>query len=159
MNQPADPPPDSSKPDRAAETASAFEPRAQAAAPKQFGKSGADLAPASGVETSDPRFLAAQFQHRVCNAVREWMLARGKTIEVFGGELKAEKVPGAGSDKLGRVLRGETLLQIVDLVALADRVPGVRVILLSEHTWTTSDAIEVRHESDGSPAAAAGAGI
>ncbi|MCY7288367.1 MAG: hypothetical protein LH624_08990, partial [Cryobacterium sp.] len=63
MNQPADTPSDSSKPDRAAETASAFEPRVQAAAPKQFGKSGAELAPASGVEASDPRFLAAQFQH------------------------------------------------------------------------------------------------
>ena len=85
---------------------------------------------------SDPRYLAAQFQHRICNAVREWLLVGDQTIEGFARELKAEKIPGAGADRLGRVLRGETLLQIVDLVAFAARVPGVRVILTSGSTWS-----------------------
>lgn len=122
-------------PNRGADTATTFEPRRCAAAAKQFGKSGADLMPVSGVQSSDPRFAAAQFQHRVCNAVREWLLSRGATIEEFARELKAGEVPGAGSDRLGRVLRGETLMQVADLVALAERVPGVRTVLLSERTW------------------------
>ena len=136
MTDPAAAAPEVSMPTRGADTATTFEPRRCAAAPKQFGKSGADLLPASGMQSSDPRFLAAQFQHRVCNAVRESMLSRGLTIEEFSGLLKAGDVPGAGSDRLGRVLRGETLMQISDLVALAQRVPGVRTILTSEGTWT-----------------------
>lgn len=70
--------------------------------------------------------------------MREWLLSRGMTIEEFALVLKGGDVPGAGSDRLGRILRGETLLQIADLVALASRVSGVRTILMSEGTWTSS---------------------
>ena len=136
MTDPTAAAPEVSMPTRGADTATTFEPRRCAAAPKQFGKSGADLLPTSGMQSSDPRFLAAQFQHRICNAVRESMLAGGMTIEEFARELKAGDVPGAGSDRLGRMLRGETLMQIADLVALAARVSGVRTILMSEGTWT-----------------------
>ena len=136
MTDPAAAAPEVSTPTRGADTATTFEPRRCAAAPKQFGKSGADLLPTSGMHSSDPRFVAAQFQHRICNAVRESLLAGGMTIEEFARELKAGDVPGAGSDRLGRVLRGETLMQIADLVALAARVSGVRTILMSEGTWT-----------------------
>lgn len=123
---------------RAAETATTFEPRQCAAAARQFGKSSSDLLAAPGMQVSDPRFMAAQFQHGVSNAVREWMLSRGSTIDEFARELKAEQVPGAGSDRLGRVLRGETLMQIADLVAFATRAPGVRTILMNESTWAST---------------------
>ena len=144
MIDPAATAPDVAMPNRGADSATTFEPRRCAAAAKQFGKSGADLMPAPGMQSSDPRFAAAQFQHRVCNAVREWLLSRGTTIEEFARELKAGEVPGAGSDRLGRVLRGETLMQIADLVSLAVRVPGVRSVLLSERTWTADEATDGR---------------
>ena len=159
MTDPAAAAPEVSTPTRGADTATTFEPRRCAAAPKQFGKSGADLLPTSGMHSSDPRFLAAQFQHRICNAVRESMLSRGLTIEEFSGLLKAGDVPGAGSDRLGRVLRGETLMQIADLVALAERVPGVRTILLSEGTWINaelSDSGDALSNGSGSAANVAG---
>ena len=115
-------------------TATTFQPRSLAAAPKQFGKSATDLTPAAGQIATGPKFAAAQLQHRVCNAVREALLAEGKSIDSFAEELRPT-VPGVGYDRLVRVLRGETLMQIADLVTWAGRFAGVRDLLVSQETW------------------------
>jgi len=119
-------------------TATTFKPRMFAASPKQFGKSAGELSPASGVKASDPRFLAAQLQHRVCNALRESLLADGQTVTDLAGEL-TPLVPGMSYDRLVRVLRGETLMQMADLTTWASRYPAVRRILTSDGTWSAPD--------------------
>jgi hypothetical protein len=115
-------------------TATSFRPKNLALTPRQFGKSASDLTPAEDVDETAPKFLAAQFQHRVCNALREALLARNATINDFATQLK-DTVPGMGYDRMVRVLRGETLIQVADLVTWAGSFREVREIVLSDKTW------------------------
>src|SRR5665647_24284 len=103
-----------------------FEPRTVVAARKQFGKSSGPLHPAPGMTETDPRFLAAQLQHRVANAVREEVLAQGMSLEEFvtrenSTESESPLPPGLSYDRLVRIHRGETLMQLADLVSWAQR--------------------------------------
>ena len=118
----------------AATTPTTFVPRELGSVRKQFGKSGADVTPAAGVDPDGPRFLAAQLQHRISNAVREALLARGSNLEQFAAKQKVA-VPGMSYDRLVRVLRGETTMQIADLVSFAREFEPVRDLLLSEQAW------------------------
>ena len=111
-----------------------FLPRELGAVRKQFGKAASDLVPARDVDPSGPRFQAAQLQHRISNAVREALLAQGKTLDEFAGE-QNDTVPGMSYDRLVRVLRGETLMQIADLMTWAQHFDTVRTLLLTEQTW------------------------
>lgn len=122
-------------------TATTFQPRSLAAAPKQFGKSATDLTPAAGQIATGPKFAAAQLQHRVCNAVREALLAEGKSIDTFAEELRPI-VPGMGYDRLVRVLRGETLMQVTDLVTWAAHFESVRTILQDPARWPSRPLVE-----------------
>jgi hypothetical protein len=122
-------------------SSTAFEPRQLAKNPKQFGKSSVDLIGATYVVVSEPKFLAANFQHLVCNSLREALLSNGMTIDQFASELLGT-VPGIGYDRLGRVLRGETQIQISDIVAWSHRFPGVKRTVLSANAWGMSVAVD-----------------
>lgn len=114
-----------------------FEPRAMADAPRQFGKSSEPLRPAPGYKVTDPQFIAAQLQHRVANAVREAML-RGGSLEIFVRNLNP-RPPGMTYDRLVRIQRGETLMQLADLVNWAHRFETVRAILTDEQSWSPGE--------------------
>jgi hypothetical protein len=115
-------------------SSTAFEPRHLAKNPKQFGKSSVDLIGATDVVVSEPKFLAANFQHLVCNSLREALLSNGMTIDQFATELLGT-VPGIGYDRLGRVLRGETQIQVADIVAWSQRFTGVKRTVLNARAW------------------------
>ena len=126
-----------------------YEPRAMADAPRQFGKSSERLRPAPGFSASDPQFIAAQLQHRVAYAVREALL-RGPNLEAFVTGLRP-RPPGMTYDRLVRIHRGETLMQLADLVNWAQRFATVRAILADEDSWIPSEAtVPVNAGGDGS---------
>ena len=110
-----------------------FKPRDVVLLPKQFGKSGLSLVPTEGVAIQDPRFQAAQLQHLVANAARESMLAEGYSL--LGYVDRLGDVPGMTYERLVRIHRGETLMQLADLMALAQRFASVRSLLANARTW------------------------
>lgn len=111
-----------------------FEPRSLVFTPSAFGKTTARQSPRTGIDQQDPRFSAAQFQHEIANAVREGILVTGKSLDGFVKELSPAP-PGFTYDRLVRILRGETLMQVADLIVWAQRFPAVRHLLLSDETW------------------------
>ena len=116
-----------------------FKPRDVVRLPKQFGKSSLALVAAEGVESKDPRFLAAQLQHLVANAVRESIMAEGHTLPSYVDHLG--DVPGMTYERLLRIQRGETLMQCADLMAWAGRFELVRSLLAHSSTWPSSTII------------------
>jgi len=126
-----------------------FEPRAFSAAPQQFGKSSKPLRPAAGYGARDLRFVAAQLQHRVANAVREELLDMQMTLEDLVKSMRPPS-PGMTYDRLVRIQRGETLMQIADLMNWAQRFGTVRSLLSDEQSWTPADPGD-RFEGEGSP--------
>ena len=110
-----------------------FKPRDVVLSPKQFGKSSLPLAAAEGVAFQDPRFQAARLQHLVANAARESMLAEGYSLHGYVDQLG--DVPGMTYERLVRIQRGETLMQLADLMAWAARFPSVRSLLRHANSW------------------------
>jgi hypothetical protein len=117
-----------------ANSSATFAPRELAAVHKQFGKVAIDLVAADHVDSRGSRFNAAQLQHRISNAVREALLSSGISLEKYAEQHK-ESVPGMSYDRLVRVLRGETQMQLADLVTWSGQFAGVRALLLREETW------------------------
>ncbi len=110
---------------------------------KQFGRSSALLQPAPGIDASDPRFLAAQLQHRVANGVREAVLAQGLGLEALLAKLTSDgglsaMPPGMSYDRAVRINRGETLMQLADLMSWAQQFETVRELLADDQCWPTS---------------------
>lgn len=110
-----------------------FKPRDVVQLPRQFGKSGLPLFPADGVLADDPRFLAAQLQHQVANVARESMLANGHSLLSYVDQLS--EAPGLTYERLVRIQRGETLMQLADLMAWAQRFEPVRALLARSASW------------------------
>jgi len=128
-----------------------FTPRSLAASPRQFGKTGADLKPIDGVNPEDPKFRAAQLQHRVSNAIREALLDRRLSLQRYLDSLARASVAGEGQqpeastqadaglgpirppgmsyDRTVRILRGETLMQLADVVHWAAAFTEVCFVL------------------------------
>lgn len=105
-----------------------FEPRKQASVPGQFGRTALQLAPASGVTLEDPRFRAAQLQHQLVNVVREALVSTGLSLHAFV-EAQPSKTPGLGYDRLVRIQRGETMMQLADFFHWAGHFPAVGAAL------------------------------
>ncbi|TFD74892.1 hypothetical protein E3T54_13160 [Cryobacterium sp. Sr8] len=118
-----------------------FEPRAFSATPRQFGKSSKPLRPAAGYSESDLRFVAAQLQHRVANVVREELLDVPMTLEGFVNSLRPPP-PGMTYDRLVRIQRGETLMQIADLMNWAQQFSAIRALLADEQSWMPVDRVD-----------------
>ncbi len=113
-----------------AQTGFKYQPREMVRSPRQFGKSSAVLEPADGIGLDDPRLGAARLQHKVANSVREALLARGELLQNLAET--APGVPGMSYDRLLRIARGETLMQLADLVNWAARYSEVRQLLANE---------------------------
>ncbi|TFD66078.1 hypothetical protein [Cryobacterium sp. Hh38] len=100
-----------------------FEPRARMQVPKSFGKMGIACA---AVGKSDAQLAAAQFQHLVANTIRECITRRSGTLRLFleGAEFPVEMT----YDRVSRILRGETMMTITDLLIWTAAFPEVRVL-------------------------------
>lgn len=122
-----------------------FAPNSLAAVRRQFGKSAANLVAADQVDALGVRFQAAQLQHQISNAVRESILSSGTTLDAYAAKHR-DATPGMSYDRLVRILRGETQMQLADVVAWARQFASVRALLLSEHTWPSAMPLEVVRE-------------
>lgn len=117
-----------------------FEPRSLVREWKQFGRSSGPLEPDEGVDPGDLRLRTAQLQHKVSNAVREALLREGITLKAFAENVQS---PGMSHDRLARIQRGKTLMQLADLVNWAGRFPEVRAILAEE--WSEDSSRRKRY--------------
>jgi hypothetical protein len=114
-----------------------FEPRSVAEAPIQFGQTSLALVAKKEVSTASPRYKAAALQHAVANAVREALASRGETLTHFAASMPASD--GMSYDRLARIQRGETMMQLTDLFNWAQRFPNVAGLLASEKFGLVSD--------------------
>ncbi|MFB6611814.1 hypothetical protein ACFCVO_15905 [Agromyces sp. NPDC056379] len=112
-------------------TGFAFEPRSLCMVPTVFGRTSALFVSVDGFNVGDPRLRAAQLQHRVANAVREEILARGQTLEEHLAEIDAN-VPGLSYDRMVRLLRGKTQMQLADVLFWADQFDRVRAVAVED---------------------------
>ena len=107
-----------------------FEPRKLAKQQLQFGNTALALRPADDVNTADPRWGAAQLQHLVANTVREALAARGTSLSAWVRDHNEDR-SGLGYDRLVRIQRGETMMQLADLFHWATTFPNVADLLAS----------------------------
>lgn len=91
-----------------------FVPRDLFESPRRFGKTREDLRPAKGVSILDPRFKAALLQHHLSKEIREHLSSRSKTVAWLASSKAGH--PGLSTDRMHRMLRGETMLQVADLL-------------------------------------------
>jgi len=122
-----------------------FAPNSLAAVRRQFGKSAANLVAADEVDTLGARFQAAQLQHQISNTVREALLSSGTTLDAYAAKYR-DAIPGMSYDRLVRILRGETQMQLADVVTWTQQFASVRALLLSEQTWPSAMPLEVVRE-------------
>ncbi|TFD48566.1 hypothetical protein E3T46_15135 [Cryobacterium sp. Hh11] len=100
-----------------------FEPRGRFLVPKSFGKMGVLGTP---VGSADAQLAAAEFQHLVANAIRECVTRRSGTLRLF---LQEAGFPAEMTyDRVSRILRGETMMTITDLLIWSAAFPEVRVL-------------------------------
>lgn len=101
----------------------AFVPRRMVKVPGSFGRISDDLEPAGSLEADDPRVRAALLQHHLANAVREYLLKDPeRTLEWFASREAGH--PGVSAARMGRMLRGETQMQLTDVMLITDTIPG-----------------------------------
>ena len=97
-----------------------FEPRSLIATPKQFGSIRHYVEPADGISEEDPRFQAARMQHLLANEVREHLGKYRRDVAWFASPKAGH--PGIGVDRMRRMLRGETMMQIADMMIITSMV-------------------------------------
>lgn len=102
----------------------AFVPRTQFAQPKAFGKNLRILAPAAGIDGSSPNYRAAILQHFLSFQIRDAIRATGSTLPQV-----LERMPGltGSKERHERIFRGETMMQLADLMLWVHRFPGLRI--------------------------------
>lgn len=107
-----------------------FEPRSFVAIPGKFGKQRAPLGARVGVNSQDPRFLAASAQHQLSFLLQEHLRREGRSVTWLASPEAGH--PGASVDRVRRMLRGETLMQLADVVLITRLVPGAMEV------WATT---------------------
>ena len=71
-------------------------------------------APADGVDVEDPRYRAAVLQHQLAKEAREYLSNRGQDVAWLASSQAGH--PGVSVDRMHRMLRGETMMQIADVL-------------------------------------------
>ncbi|MFP7761841.1 hypothetical protein [Marisediminicola sp. LYQ85] len=110
------------------------EPRALATQKKAFGISTIPLTPVDKKRATGPRWRATELQHQVANAVRESLASEGTNLRAWVTKNEDQLPAGLSYDRLVRIQRGETLMQIADLFHWAAVFPRV-ASLLREHSF------------------------
>jgi hypothetical protein len=93
--------------------------------------------PGAGVATNSPRYKAAALQHQVANAVREALAVRGKNLKDFVDARPKEE--GMSYDRLVRIQRGETMMQLTDMFNWARLFPSVQLMLANQRFGLVED--------------------
>ena len=107
-----------------------FAPRKLGEQQAQIGNTSMALLSAKGTGTEDPRWRAAQLQHLVANAVRESLAAKGTNLSSWVRQQHSDS-GGVNYDRLVRIQRGETMMQLADLFYWVAKFAGVAELLAS----------------------------
>ena len=96
-----------------------FVPRSFVANPKKFGRSGTRLAGNDVI--ASPHQGAAELQHAIANRVREYLLDENTTLRAYCERNRL--AAGLTHERFERILRGETMLTLTDLMFWATEIP------------------------------------
>jgi hypothetical protein len=95
-----------------------IEPRSFTDSPKKFGATSTRLRPGP-VET--PQHAAAELQHVLCTAIREYLLDRGLDLRAFCAQNVLP--PGLSYERFYRISNGSTMMGLTDLMFWAAHIP------------------------------------
>lgn len=121
-----------------------FVPREMFAQPKAFGSVHTVPAVADGVEESDWRFRAAVAQHLFAHAVNENLRIRGHHRGEFLAPFAETRSLSAG--RMGRVLRGEQIATIADVLFWGGHFPHVLKRLNEYLDWWVKEPERLREQ-------------
>lgn len=95
-----------------------FVPRSFAENRKKFGRTGTRLT-AAPIES--PHQSAAELQHAIANRIREYLLDENSTLRAY---CENRPLPaGLTNERFERILRGETMITLTDLMFWATEIP------------------------------------
>ncbi|GAA3777080.1 hypothetical protein GCM10022240_30650 [Microbacterium kribbense] len=95
-----------------------------------FGRWGKPMRAAAGVDPTDARFIAANLQHWVANAVREAVLMERTNLASLLPTLQVTS-PDLTLERVSSMQHGDEPMRLVDLLIWARRFDSVRDILTS----------------------------
>lgn len=101
----------------------AFEPRSVLSVPSAFGRVQVRLSPADGIDADDHRYRASMVQHLVASMIHHSLRLRGETLPQF--LTRISETPGTSPDRVRRILRGETAMQLADLAFWSSHFPQI----------------------------------
>ncbi|QAY60023.1 hypothetical protein ET475_08485 [Microbacterium protaetiae] len=130
------------------DTADGPRPRDLVDRPEMFGRWGKPMRAAAGVDPTDARFIAANLQHWVANAVREEVLMLRTNLATLLPTL-ATTSPELTLDRLSRLQHGDEPMRLDDLLILSRRFDSVRDILVSAFGDATRPPVATKPPQEG----------
>ena len=97
-----------------------FVPHSLADNKKKFGKSSSCL---TGGAIASPQEEAAELQHAIANRIREYLLDQNTDLLKYCAETPLPR--GLSYDRFQRILRGETMMTLTDLMFWVGQIPDL----------------------------------
>ncbi|WP_308492674.1 hypothetical protein [Microbacterium terrisoli] len=116
--------------------------------PDMFGRWGKPQRAAAGIEPTDARFIAANLQHWVANAVREEVLMLRSNLATIVQTLKTTS-PEMTLERISRLQHGDEPMRLDDLLIWSRRFDSVRDILTSAFGDATRPAVATTPPAEG----------
>jgi len=116
--------------------------------PDMFGRWGKPMRAAEDVDPADARFIAANLQHWVANAMREEVLMLRTNLATLLPTLQTTS-PELTLDRVSRLQHGDEPMRLDDLLVFARRFDSVRDILVSAFGDASRPAVATKPPQDG----------
>lgn len=65
-------------------------------------------------------------QHRLANQVRQYLSMENRSVAWFASS--RDGFPGIGVDRMRRMLRGETMMQVTDIMVITGLIPRAQAV-------------------------------
>jgi len=128
--------------------AGAARPRDLVDRPDMFGRWGKPMRAADGIDPTDARFISANLQHWVANAMREEVLMLRTNLATLLPTLQTTS-PELTLDRVSRLQHGDEPMRLDDLLVFARRFDSVRDILVSAFGDASRPAVATKPPQDG----------
>lgn len=116
--------------------------------PDMFGRWGKPMRAAAGIDSTDARFIAANLQHWVANAVREEVLMLRTNLATLLPTFDTTS-PEFTLERMSRLQHGDEPMRLDDLLVLSRRFDSVRDILVSAFGDATRPAVATKPPAEG----------
>lgn len=116
--------------------------------PEMFGRWGKPMRAAADVDPTDARFIAANLQHWVANAVREEVLMLRTNLATLLPTLQTTSAE-LTLDRISRLQHGDEPMRLDDLLIFARRFDSVRDILVSAFGDASRPAVATTPPAEG----------